>query len=369
MRVLLFTDSDAFSGTERHILDLAEFLPQHGATATIACPAPSPLADEAAAAGLETLGIPKAGLVDRNAIRQLRLALAERRFDLIHAHNGRTALAAAMAGGPAVASQHFLAPDHTQRRGPLGMAYRGAHHWVNRRVRHHIAISGAVREEMMKRGDVPSERVTVVPNGVQAPSPEKLASVVEVRRELKVPAGTPLVVCVARLEREKNILSLVDAIHAVRLAFPSVRCVVAGEGSRRAALEERIRELYLEKNFQLLGFRSDALSLVHAGDVFVLPSLAEPSGLAILEAMALGKAVIATRAGGPIEIVQDEVTGLLVPPSDPAALAGAIHRLIVDDAERAKMGRSGAQRFRERYTASDMARGTAEVYRKVLAVG
>jgi glycosyltransferase involved in cell wall biosynthesis len=368
MRVLLLTDSDAFSGTERYILDLAEYLPRHHAQAVIACPLPSPLGDQAGRAGLETLHVAKGGLLDREAISLLRKGYARRQFQLVHANNGRTAFAAALAGIPAIASQHFLEPDHTQRRGPFGVAYRGAHHWVNKRLRHHIAISGAVREAMMERRDVSPDRVTVVPNGVQAPDPERLTAPSAIRAELGVEPRAPLVVCVARLEREKSIITLIDAMDTVRKAFPRVRCLVAGEGYRRPDLEERIRELNLEEHFELLGFRTDALSVVNAGDVFVLPSLAEPSGLAILEAMALGKPVIATRAGGPVEIVEDGVTGLLAPPRDPPALARAIEQLLQDRTQRERMGEEGARRFRELYTADEMARGTAQVYRKALGL-
>jgi glycosyltransferase involved in cell wall biosynthesis len=116
---------------------------------------------------------------------------------------------------------------------------------------------------------------------------------------------------------------------------------------------------------RLLGFRTDALSLMWAADIFVLPSLAEPFGLVLLEAMSLGKPVVATSAGGPLEIVLAGETGLLVPPAQPHELALAINQLLADPEKAIEMGRKGLERYKERFTTERMARETVAVYRKV----
>jgi glycosyltransferase involved in cell wall biosynthesis len=120
---------------------------------------------------------------------------------------------------------------------------------------------------------------------------------------------------------------------------------------------------------QLAGFCSDAISLMNAADVFVLPSLAEPFGLVLIEAMSLGKPVIATNAGGPREIVEDGVTGLLVPPGDPVVLGGAISRLLLDEPARLDMGRRGLERFRQKFTLERMTGAILEIYRMALGAG
>lgn len=372
MRVVLFTDSDAFSGTERYILDLAVHLPLYGVEVKIACPVPSPLAARAAREGVPLVPIPKRGLVDWRAAGILRRLLHQGEAEVIHAHNGRTALATALAArssgrGRFLVSQHFLFPDHVGRSGPKARLFRWAHLWVSQQIDHYIAISGAVRKEMLFRGDAPDRKITVIPNGVRVPDSRSLRPAAQVRAELGLSGSMPLIACVARLELEKNVISLVEAMATIVRTYPGARCVVAGEGFRRPALENRIRELGLQEAVRLLGFREDALSVVNAADLFVLPSLAEPSGLAILEAMALGKAVVATRAGGPTEIVAEGETGLLVPPANPSSLAGALRRLLRDPDLRKAMGEMGAQRFHERFTADHMAQGTLEVYRRVLA--
>ena len=152
----------------------------------------------------------------------------------------------------------------------------------------------------------------------------------------------------------------------VKAAFPDVRCVVAGQGAQQELLTAQIEQASLQGAIQLLGFRKDAQALIQAGDIFVLPSLAEPFGLVILEAMALGRPVIATDAGGPPEIVEEGVTGLLVPPSDPPALAAAIRRLLSDRKAAEAMGRGGQERFQARFTAARMAQDMLALYRRIL---
>ena len=121
-----------------------------------------------------------------------------------------------------------------------------------------------------------------------------------VRDECGVPHEAPLVACLARLEKEKDISSLVTAMCDVVAAKPDARCVIAGEGSLAVAISKQIQHAGLAKHVNLIGFCKDPLSLINACDVFVLPSLAEPFGLAvILESMALSKPSIATNAGGP----------------------------------------------------------------------
>jgi glycosyltransferase involved in cell wall biosynthesis len=150
----------------------------------------------------------------------------------------------------------------------------------------------------------------------------------------------------------------------VAAKFPNARCVIAGEGEERATLEEQIRGTAWSRQITLTGFRKDALSLINAADVFVLPSRAEPFGLVLLEAMALGKPVVSMAAGGPLEIVKSGETGFLVPPGDTAVLAGAIIALLRDPEMRRTTGKKGMLRYQQEFTARAMGRATLEVYKR-----
>src|SRR5579862_859982 len=368
-RVALFTDSDVFAGTERHIFDLARGLRDCGVQVRVACPAPSPLAERSEAAGVPVIAIQKGGMIDFRAVGKLRALLASGELDLVHAHNGRTALSSALAtalagAGSCILTQHFLEPGRLTRGGVQRVLSTAAHGWTGSRMSRFIAISQAVRDAMIARKDAPPDKITVVPNGIATP---ERASLVQVRAELGVDSNAPLVVCVARLEPEKDVPTLIAAMSRVAAANPAARCVVVGEGSQHPALARQILEAGLTGVVTLAGFRQDSLSFINAADVFVLPSLAEPFGLVLLEAMALGKPVISTDVGGPLEIVVHEKTGLLVPASAPDALAAAILRLLGAPSEGAAMGREGLRRFEECFTCARMARAILSVYQQALA--
>ena len=372
MRVALFTDADVFAGTERHMLELARAVRVEGVTPLIACPDPSPLAQRARDNDIEVIGIGKHGLLDWRAIRTLRQALLSGQVDLIHAHNGRTKLLASIAvrlakTGRVVATQHFLKPNHSTQTGLKAVLSHKAHDWVNAGVSRFIAISQASKDGMLDRREAAPEKVCVVLNGMSTPDIARLKRRDIVRADFGATTDTPLVVCVARLEPEKDIATLIKAMREVVGKIPSAVCWVAGEGTIQQELSAQIAQADLLAKVKLLGFREDALSLIAAGDIFILPSLAEPFGLVLLEAMALGKAVVATRAGGPIEIVEHDRTGLLVTPGNEQEMAAAIERLLGDPALAASMGSAGKNRFEEKFSSAAMARATVDVYRQAMA--
>lgn len=366
LRVALFTDSAVFAGTERHMLDLALGLRAEGVEVRLACPCPSVLAQRATEEGLPVMNIPMRGGA---AIRVLARLLKTGAVDLVHAHNGRTALLAAVAvrlagRGRAVATQHFLEPAHLARRGVKAFLSRMAHRWVERQMSRLIAISEAAKAGMLARGEGTEEKISVVPNGMPHPEPAQMPSPESMRAELGLEPGATLIVAVARLEREKNLETLVAAMKLVAMSEPAAVCVIAGAGSQEAALRSQIAIGGLGRTVKLLGFRTDTLALMRAGDLFVLPSAREPFGLVLIEAMSVGKPVIATGAGGPLEIVVPGETGLLVAPADAHEMAAAIVALARDPELRQRMGDAGHARFVAHFTVERMARATIEAYEK-----
>jgi glycosyltransferase involved in cell wall biosynthesis len=293
-------------------------------------------------------------------------------IELVHAHNGRTALLAAaavkLAGtGRAVATQHFLAPAHVTRQGVKAIVSRATHRWVNRHISRFIAISEAAKAGMLARGQATSEQISVVPNGMPPPDLTRLASAQSIRAELGISPDATLIVAVARLEPEKSLETLVAAMHIVAEAEPSAVCVIAGDGTQKDALLAQIASGGMSGQVNLVGFRSDALALMEAGDIFILPSLKEPFGLVLIEAMSVGKPVIATRSGGPLEIVVEGETGLLVAPAAPAEMGEAILTLVRDAERRRQMGAAGRRRFLEKFTVERMTRATIDAYEQALA--
>ena len=370
MKIGLFTDRTNFAGTERHMLDLACALRAGGTEAEIICPPGAILAERAKGEGVPVFPLScesKVGMV--SALPKLRRAVRAGRWQVIHTHNGRTTLLAALAssggrGTALVTTQHFVHPARTKRRGIVAWISNGIHQAIGRRVDRVVAISEAVRAAAVAREAAIAGKIRVVLNGIRDPSAGTLTDPKTLRRTLGVQTDTPLVVCLSRLDAEKNLEVLIEAMTAVTAANPPAVCVVAGAGDEQARLQRQIDAAGLGGKVRLLGFQADPLSLVRAGNLFVLPSALEPFGLSIVEAMALGVPVIAVRAGGPREIVADGVSGWLVPPGDAAAMAARIIVVLEQPDLAARLGTGGRERFLQAFTAGRMATKMLAVYRE-----
>lgn len=368
-KVCLWTDSDVFAGTERHILDLAIALQEGGRKVTVACPGEGALAQKAREARIPVCPIEKRAWIDVPAILRLRGALRSRRYDLIHAHNGRTALMAVLAQGLArrgqvVLTQHFVEPSHATCAGWQGRLKHGLHVWLNRRAARVIAVSEAVATGLRQRREVLPRKLVKVWHGMADP----LEQVAGDRSSPwpQLPPDTVALLCAARLEPEKGHRTLIRALELLRSDKPSWHCFIAGDGATRPMLQKYCKEVGLEAQVTFLGFRMDILNLMAKADLFVLPSPAEGFGLALLESMSLSKPVIAMASGGPLEIVVDNSTGLLVPTGDTESLAAAIRSLVDDEKRRLAFGRHGRERYLAHFTAKHMARRTWRVYEAAL---
>ncbi|HEY2292273.1 MAG TPA: glycosyltransferase, partial [Thermoanaerobaculia bacterium] len=177
-----------------------------------------------------------------------------------------------------------------------------------------------------------------------------------------------VVACVGGIQRRKGQLDLVEAA-ALLADFSDLVFVLAGgagDAEYLAVLHERIAALGLGDRFRFIGFEPEIRDLLAISIALVHPSYSEGLGLAILEAMAVGLPVVATRCGGPEEIVEDGVSGLLVPPRDPPALAAALRRVLGDAATARRLGAAAAARARV-FSLEAPARGMEEIYRELLA--
>jgi glycosyltransferase involved in cell wall biosynthesis len=237
--------------------------------------------------------------------------------------------------------------------------------WLyNRSVDAVVAISEGVRQVLVRSGVEPT-RIHVVASGVDV---ARFAAGTALRDAERARHGvdpeTPLVAVVAALEPRKGHAVLLDAI--ARLTDVPLRVLCAGDGSARRALAARSEALGLGTRVGFLGEIADVVPLLAAADLVVMPSLQEGLGVAALEAMAAGKPVVASRAGGLAEVVEHQITGLLVEPGDADGLAQAIRRVASDRGFAATLGRAGRAKVEARYGMRAMAEGTLAVYRDVL---
>lgn len=365
MRVLHLLDTtEDYAGTEIHLTTLVKSQLCQGMRAEIAVTKGGLLHQ-----AVESESLPFSLLPQGTYLQQLKAIneMTHQKYDVVHAHNGRTRLLAALAvKSPIalVATQHFISTQSETYRGLKKRVANQAHRQVNQRISHFIAISEAARGAMIEREGVSSSKITVVANGIEPLQKPDAMQKIELRRELGVEEGAPLLVCVARLRIEKGLHFLIDAMPAVLAAYPRTRLVIAGDGGLQGELEAQASKLAVRTSIDFLGYRDDATRLIGCADLFVLPSPAEPFGLVLIEAMAQGVTAIATRAGGPVEIIEDGVSGQLVKPSDAPDLAMAIVNLLSNSEKREEIGRNAFQRFNERFTAERMAAAISEVYQR-----
>ena len=311
--------------------------------------------------GLELIPLAPKTEMDLGAAWRLSRAIKQLQPDVIHAHDPHGVAMAALA--LSMSTQLAKPPLVAARRVDFHLKNNALSRWKYRQVDCFICASDAVREMLVADG-VPSARAVTVHEGIDLGHVDA-APPVDLHSELWLPHNSPIVGNVAALVPHKGQRHLIEAAAIVIKKVPDARFVIAGEGELRPALERLIKEHHLEKHVFLAGFRPDVLSVHKAFDIFVMSSVTEGLGTSLLDAMACGKPIVATTAGGMPEVVADGRTGLLVPPRDHAAMADALIRLLTDAALRAEMGAAGLARVRTRFSAERMVQDTLDVYKRV----
>jgi glycosyltransferase involved in cell wall biosynthesis len=365
--IYYFTDSRIVGGAERALFMLIAGLDRASWRPTVLLErgeGVEALAEHAQDAGaqVEVVAPMPLGTVGARRTPAFARLLHARRPDVFHAHlswplAAKYGLASAvLARVPAVVATLQLVPEMTMDR-----SNRIQLRLLDRGVGRYIAVSQDVKARLVELG-WPARKIDVIYNAVEperygAPAPAG------VREEL---AGSPercLVLTVARLHDQKGHRFLLKAAVDV----PGAVFAIAGDGPERPALERQARELGVEDRVLFLGHRQDVPLLLAACDVFALPSLYEGSPLAVLEAMAARRPVIASAIGGPSELIDDGVEGLLVPPGDAAGLAAALRRLCGDAELRSSLAEQGRKRVEQEFTAAAMTARVTEVYEDLLS--
>lgn len=279
---------------------------------------------------------------------------------IVHAHDPHAVSMAALA-------LSFSAPDPrpkviASRRVDFHLQSHAFSQWKHRQMDGFIAASHAIKDILVSDG-IPAGRIEVVHDGIDVDKIQH-RPVVDLHKEYWLPHGVPVIVNVGALVGHKGQKYLIDAMPQVLREVPDAHLIIFGEGELRAPLEKQAKQLALGKRVLLPGFREDVMSLMKSADLFVMSSVTEGLGSAVLDAMAMGHAVVGTKAGGIPEAVVHEETGLLVEPADAKALAAAIIRLLKDAELRAELGAAGRARVAGHFGVDRLVEGTLDAYRK-----
>jgi len=367
LSVLIVNWSGHYGGVEKHLLMLAGGLDPQKYRLIFTCPDNGPFPAMLREAGYRWYNVPMRAGLDSESVRRLVRIVRAEGIDLIHAQQSRGlylgGLAARLAGVKGVIqTEHNVSIDwHRRARIPLRVRW-GSNllryffvHFVARKI---IALSSGVARFYTQVLRVEPHKIIVIPYAHPVTAQP-------VRRELD--PQSPVIGTVANLTEQKGLPYLIEAAAIVRRTHPAVRFRIIGGGHLHDQLAAQIARLGLQGTVELAGFQPNATALMPSFDIFVLPSLWEPFGLVLLEAMANGLPIVATDVDGVADVVVDGETGILVPPANPQALAQAILQLVQDPALASRMGQRGWGRCAREFTVERMVARMASVYEEVAA--
>lgn len=325
------------------------------------------LAKEAERDGIRVLGPVMSGKLDVGAIPRLVRIMRAGKFDVVHTHmfasNFLGRAAAILAGVPVIVSTVQLIAEREK--------------WweifLDRALQFKtdmmVTSSEAVRRSFIRRG-IREDKIVTIYNGIdfsKFDSIDRVEARNKIRLEFGLDDSTFLVGTIARLRRVKGLGHLIEAAKQIVENVPDVRFLIVGDGPQKAGLEYKVKQLDLSPRFIFAGTRGDVPAILSALDLFVLPSLSEALGIAVIEALVMRVPVVATKVGGVPEIVKSGETGLLVSPKDPLGLGEAIAYMHSNRDRAIAMAQAGERRVREMFEIGYLARKQVELYEMLLA--
>ena len=357
--------SSGYGGGERYLELLFDRCDRARYRALLICPEPGPFVSRMKERGVETRLVHLAPLFNPIALWRLMQLLVRERVTILQTHGARAnfygRIAGRLAGVPVIISTvHNSLKDYEVRSFRRGL-YRFLLRLTLPLVHRIICVSDANRWDLIDECPAAEARIQTVYNGVDLSAAPSQQARQTVRKELKVLQG-PVLVTIARLTEQKGHRYLLQALPSLLETWPQLCCLFVGEGELRDQLYRLAVELAVERSCRFIGVREDIADILAAADVVVLPSLSEGFPFVLLEALAMGCPVVASRVNGVPELIEDHKTGLLVPARDSQALTAAIREVLSDPAAASEMGAAGRAVVRERFTVDQMVANTTAIF-------
>lgn len=371
LRVLHLLVSTTLGGGPKHVFDLIRRLPKEEFSVVIGAPADGPFFERFRSLGVEVAELPL------NQLRPWTLAAVGRlvrdhRIQVVHSHGKGAGLYGRLVGWwtgvPALHTFHGIHYSHY----PPGLRqlYLSLERRLARLSYAVIHVSESQAREAEKLGLADPERSRVVVNGIDAKEVRALAEHAPLSRAaLGLPTETQILGCVARFDQVKGLDVLLESLRRLAGRYPKLCLVLAGSGAREGQLRKRVARAGLAERVRFTGSLDDPPRLFPALDLYVSASRGEGLPLSLLEAMACGLPVVATRVTGHVDVVVDGMTGFLTHPGDPEALAMHVARLLDDPELRQRMGRAGSERVEAHFRLEPMVDQLARLYREAAAAG
>lgn len=359
-------------GIKKHLFSLLQNLDRQQVRPIIVCSPEMPDQDCLSALETEIYHLPIRPEInpvrDWQSARILRRIIRQNDVDIVHAHSFKAGYISVLADLPERRDRNyaFICTFHNQLRRHdnrlKNYLTSAAAATIGRRADRVVVISRALLNEAVQLMRLPEAKVACVYNGINPAEYAALPAPDKFRKELGIPEDALLVGTIARLIPQKGIQFLIEAASLLKERFPRVRYVIVGDGPMRHVLERQTQKAGLGDIITFAGFRPRIDDFLSAMDLFALPTLEEGLSIAVMEAMAAAKPVVASAVGGVPELITPE-TGLLVQPGNAWSLAEGMARLLsMDEAKRAAMGVCGHNHIAERFTVGQMAEEHLRLY-------
>lgn len=337
MRILEIITPSKIGGAEVNLVSFVQALHGYKDEVTVFCPSGRPFINYLTEHGITPHSWKTWGKLDPKTLLGLTRLIKARRFDIIHAHLSSASFIGSLAGR--LTHTRCAATVH-------GLTYAGWYRFADRL----IAVSEAVKAHLMSQG-IAERKIRVIHNGIplERYQPRPLS-------EAKLACGfsldVPRVGIFGRLSPVKGHSVALTAWPRVLRRFPNARLMLVGEGNTEQELRRQAEQLAITDSVEFVGFVTDPRALMAACDVVTMPSRSEGLSLVALEAMALERPLVVSDAGGLIEVITHEETGLVVPREDAPRLADALLRVLDDAALAARLGAAGRARVSAHFSAA-----------------
>lgn len=378
-KTIVYMNNAPFSylgGGEKHLLLLAKVAKEREFAVYVICQSPSGLEETLKKAGIETIPI---NFMSKNFVSTVLRIAKKLKFvkaDILHTHGFFCNVIGRIAGRMSQ-TLIIISTVHCNPSSPLSFnpsLAKSIIQFFRNKVDNFtakftdavIAVSEDIKRGLVEQG-VPKEKIEVICNGI---SLKELNEVMKGNGSfnLDIKQGEKVVGFLGRLEPVKGIDYFIKAAEIIKAKFDNVKFVIAGDGSIKSNLEKMVKQMGLTNDFIFTGYVDNAVSLISKFDVFVLPSLSEGLNLSLVEALAIGRAVVATNVGGNSEVVIDGETGLLVPPKNAQALADTILFLLENPEVARKYGEKGKRIVAEKFSAERMRDEHLKLYSKLTSL-
>jgi glycosyltransferase involved in cell wall biosynthesis len=364
-KVLLLRTSGQLLGAERVILEVAKHLPSLEYHPIIGVPyevnqAIPELAHVAKEAGYEVALFPVKGAFDLGALKTIKHFVQDNHVDIIHSHGYREDFYALLSKTKA----KLVATNHLWKRTTVKLKlYAALDAFLLKRFKAIIAVSEPVRRDMLNQG-ISEQKITVIANGIDPDNYLPIDNKLEIKASLNIPSDQIIIGTLSSLTVEKGIAHAIRAFAKAKNDVPNIHLLIVGSGEQLHILEELRDKYALGDSVTFAGRRSDVNNMLGIMDVFALPSLNEGLPMAMLEAMAAQKAVIASAVGDVPKVITEE-NGVLIKAGDEQALENAMIKLSLDKELIDRYGKAARQRVVDSFSSLAMARANASIYNKL----